>query len=129
MILTIKTDNPVAEFCLCDQQKCLGCLKWQADRQLANQIFFKLEDLLKMQKIAWKDLSGIVVFEGPGSFTGLRIGITTANSLAYGLDIPIISQQGDDWQDVGIRRLLSGENDKIVLPHYGAIANITLPKK
>lgn len=129
MIITIKTDNPIAEFCLFDQGKKLDCLQWEADRQLANQIFTKLEELLKKHNQVWSDLRGIVVFEGPGSFTGLRIGITVADTLAYGLKIPIVAERGENWQSQGIERLQKKQNDKIALPHYGAEANITLPKK
>ncbi len=131
MILTIKTDNPTADICLYVEAENTQpkCYSWKADRQLASQIFTKIEELLKSQKCSWQDLSGIIVFKGPGSFTGLRIGITVANSLAYGLDIPIVAEEGEEWRERGQRRLFAKENDKIALPHYGAEAHITLQKK
>ena len=74
-------------------------------------------------------LTRLIVFTGPGSFTGLRIGITTMNSLAYGLDIPIVGVNGEKWIENGLQRLNDGENDRIITPHYGAEANITSPRK
>ena len=72
-------------------------------------------------------IKGLAVFTGPGSFTGLRIGITTMNTIAYALDIPIVGTTGDDWLADGLARLRAGENDRIVTPHYGKPPNITKP--
>jgi tRNA threonylcarbamoyladenosine biosynthesis protein TsaB len=129
MIITLKTDNPDAEIGLYNGQKQLSYFSWHADRQLAKELLAMIHDQLQKQGIDWHDITGVVVFEGPGSFTGLRIGITVADTLAYGLSVPIIAAQGEDWLQKGIARLEKGENDKLALPHYGAEANITLPKK
>jgi hypothetical protein len=51
------------------------------------------------------------------------------NTIAYAENISIIGEQGDDWRAVAVRRLLGGENDKVVLPHYGADPRITKPTK
>lgn len=129
MTLTLKTDNPVAEIGLYNQLKQIGYYTWQADRKLAKELLQKMHDQLKAHHADWADIAGIVVFEGPGSFTGLRIGLTTANTLAYGLDVPIVASQGENWIDDGLKQLQAGQNDRLVLPLYGAEANITLPKK
>jgi tRNA threonylcarbamoyladenosine biosynthesis protein TsaB len=50
-----------------------------------------IDDLLKRNNIEYKSLSAISVSAGPGSYTGLRIGISTAKGLCFGLNIPIIS--------------------------------------
>ena len=75
------------------------------------------------------DLEGLLVFRGPGSFTGLRIGITVMNTIAYGQNIPIVGTNGDDWLDDGVSYLQNEENHQVVLPEYGAEARITKPKK
>jgi len=74
-------------------------------------------------------VTGLVVYQGPGSFTGLRIGITVFNTLAYTNKWPIVGTTGDNWRQAGIQRLEQGENDEIVLPEYGGEANITTPRK
>ena len=95
----------------------------------ANQFSTFIQQELRGQGLTWKEVTGLVVFKGPGSFTGLRIGITVMNSLAYINGLPIIGVTGERWQDEGLRRLAAGENDTIVMPEYGGEANITKPRK
>ncbi len=48
-----------------------------------------IDDIIKENKITVNDLNEIIVVNGPGSFTGIRLGITVAKTLAYTLNIPI----------------------------------------
>lgn len=129
LILTIRTDSPDAEVGIFDGQKQLDYEVWHADRNLSVTILGKIEKLLKKNKFKFDDLTGIVGFKGPGSFTGLRIGLTVANTLAYGLRIPVVSSDAQAWIQDGITRLEEGENDKVALPEYGREARITKPRK
>lgn len=129
MILTIRTDNPEAEVGLYDGQERLAYETWHAHRELSNTLHKKIQALLRQCDKRLEDVQGIVCYQGPGSFTGLRIGLTVANTLAYGLDTPIVATKGDDWIALGVARLQKGETDPVALPEYGAYANITLPKK
>src|SRR5699024_7344353 len=49
-----------------------------------------IDQLMKEVKVIPEDLTKIVVAKGPGSYTGVRIGLTTAKTMAWALDIPII---------------------------------------
>lgn len=130
MILVLRTDTKNAYVGLFDGTVEIGKYEWLADRQLAKDLLRVIRDELKKASHSWNDLTGIVVFKGPGSFTGLRIGITVANTLAYSLDIPVVGTNGDDeWLSGGLDRLEKKENDRIVLPFYGAEAHITAPRK
>jgi len=129
LILTIRTDNPDAEVGIFDGLKQLDYEVWHADRNLSVTILGKIEKLLEDNKFKFDDLTGVVAFKGPGSFTGLRIGITVANTLAYGLRIPVIADDAEAWIQDGIKRLEKGENDKVSLPEYGREARITKPRK
>lgn len=130
MILTLRTDSPVAHIGLYAKDgRQLSNHTWQADRQLARDLLGVIETQLAKNAASFATLSGIVVFEGPGSFTGLRIGLTVANTLAYAQNIPIVGAQGDDWIALGLAALQKGKNARIVLPHYGGEPNITQPKK
>lgn len=99
--------------------------EWQAGRTLARGLLKFLEE--KTGDL--HDISGIGVMKGPGSFTGLRIGLTVANTLADGLHVPIVGVTGENWQGRALEKLRSGEDEKIVLPEYGSAAHITAPKK
>lgn len=129
MILMIRTDKPEAELYLYDNNHKVAESKWEAHRQLADTIHLKIKELLDTNDLNYKDLKGMAVFKGPGSFTGLRIGITVANTFAYSLGLPIVGAEGDKWREQAIKRLNENKNDKIIAPFYGAEANITLPKK
>ena len=129
IILTIRTNKPEAEIGLFDGEARLAYEIWQAHRQLAETIHRKIEELLRSQHKGWQDIGGIVCFQGPGSFTGLRIGLTVGNALAYSYDVPIVATQDPRWLEAGIGRLLKGGSDIQAIPFYGADAHIIPPKK
>ena len=56
----------------------------------SEQLTLFIESLLREQRIEFSDLDAIAVSKGPGSYTGLRIGISTAKGLCYALDKPLI---------------------------------------
>jgi len=125
----MRTDKPDAELGIYDDEKQLAYMIWPAHRQLAETIHTKLNDLLSSQGMNLKSTGGIIVFQGPGSFTGLRIGLTVANALAVGLEVPIVAVQDPEWIEQGIRRLIASESDVQALPFYGADVHITPQKK
>ena len=109
-------------------------------REMAKNILAEIKEFLAENGANWQNLRGICVFSGPGSFTGLRIGVTVANTLADSLKIPIVGEKNSDnsknngenlenWREIALEKLNSGADDKIALPFYGAEANITKPRK
>ncbi|HSX52911.1 MAG TPA: tRNA (adenosine(37)-N6)-threonylcarbamoyltransferase complex dimerization subunit type 1 TsaB [Patescibacteria group bacterium] len=130
-ILTIRTDKPEAEIGLFEDSKKLSYKTWPAHRQLAETLHTQIEQLLSTHNLSMQKegLEGLVCFRGPGSFTGLRIGLTVANTLAYSLNIPIVGGMGDNWIDEGIRELKEGKNEQVVMPEYGSEPHITKPRK
>jgi len=128
MILLLDTSTPVCQLTLLEDDWRYDD-EWPADRQLAKGLLRYLQQQLEKNDKTFADISGIGVMKGPGSFTGLRIGLTVLNTLADAEDIPIVGETGDNWQQNATTRLLAGENEKIVLPFYGGEANITKPRK
>jgi tRNA threonylcarbamoyladenosine biosynthesis protein TsaB len=128
IILSLRTDKPEAEIGLFDGNTQLAYSTWQAHRELAETLHTQLRAELNKAGLQLSGIQGLVVYQGPGSFTGLRIGVSVANALAYGLQIAIVGQQGDSWLADGQKRLQSGENDGVVIPEYGSPPHTTTPK-
>lgn len=89
-----------------------------------------------------ENLKGVLVVVGPGGFTALRIGVATANTLAWSLDIPILGMENknnlDDKKliDKNFKKILKLKKfnsanvaGRQVLPKYGKQPNITISKK
>lgn len=128
MILLINTSTPVCSLSMVEGEWRYDN-EWESGRELAKGLLGFLEQEILSQGKKWSDVTGLVVYKGPGSFTGLRIGVTVFNTLAYSNKWPIVGATGDDWQTQGVTRLELGKNDEIVLPEYGGEANITKPRK
>ncbi len=126
MILAIRTDRPQAELYLLDAQANVSAQHiWQADRQLATTLLGEITQLITDQHLSFADLSGIIVFSGSGSFTGLRIGTTVANALAYSLGIPVAKTSGDAWLLESSSALAQAKLGQFVQPDYDRAPNIT----
>lgn len=128
MILLIDTSTPVCRVTLVEGEARTEC-EWQADRTLAKNLLRYLTEALAESGLALSGLTAIGVMMGPGSFTGLRIGMAVCNTLADSLMIPIVGARGEQWQEVALERLRAGETDRVVLPYYGSEAHITKPRK
>jgi tRNA threonylcarbamoyladenosine biosynthesis protein TsaB len=128
MILLLDTSTPICRLTLIDGNHKYDS-EWQADRTLARDLLAYLRDQLKTHNKTFADVSAIGVFRGPGSFTGLRIGLTVLNTFADAQHIPIVGGIGDDWQAEVRRKIEQGDDEKIVMPFYGGDAHITKPRK
>ena len=60
------------------------------EKDVSSHLFLSIQTLLKKAAISIKDLSYISVGTGPGSYTGIRIGVAAIKAIAYGLNIPMI---------------------------------------
>jgi tRNA threonylcarbamoyladenosine biosynthesis protein TsaB len=128
MIILLDTSTPKCKVSFVDGDWRFDD-EWESGRTLAKGLLGYMQDSLVKNDKSWTDITGIVAFKGPGSFTGLRIGLTVLNTLADSESIPIVGTTGDDWQAVGLIRLEKGENDELVMPEYGAPPHITTPRK
>lgn len=83
-------------------------------RRHASDILTAVDGLLAENGVLLKDLQYIGVVTGPGSFTGIRIGVATANALAYALQIPVVSVTALEpfvWDAGNAVALLDCKND------------------
>jgi tRNA threonylcarbamoyladenosine biosynthesis protein TsaB len=63
--------------------------KQPLDTRKAQVVLPMLEEILKKQSLRLEDISSIEVNPGPGSFTGIRVGLSIANTLGFLLNIPV----------------------------------------
>ena len=98
----------------------------------AERLHVFIEEIINEAGIGLKDLVAIAVSQGPGSYTGLRIGVSAAKGLCYALDIPLISV--DTLQTLASKVMVA---DGLIVPMidarrmevYSAIFSASLEKK
>ena len=128
MILLLDTSTSICKLTLVDGEWRYHD-EWRADRTLAKDLLRYLQYQLSKNNKSWQDVSAIGAFQGPGSFTGLRIGLTVLNTVAVSLSVPIVGCEGESWLEEAVMRLRQGDNDRLIMPLYGSEANITKPRK
>lgn len=90
LILAIDTATMVSSVAVADENKLLAELTVQTRLTHSETLLPHIRQVLEMAGVEKKQLSAVAISLGPGSFTGLRIGLAAAKAIAYGLDIPII---------------------------------------
>ena len=89
MYLAIDTFSDVAGLSIFNQNQILTTQMFYKKRQFSDFFPYKLETIKKELDFNFKTLKGVIVNKGPGSYTGIRVGITIAKTIAYSLNIPI----------------------------------------
>lgn len=87
----------------------------------SKDLLIKIQKILQEKKIALENISVILVNTDTGSYTGARVGVTVANTLAWSLDIPVLGYQNDNLNQILDRAKSSPAHfSKLVLPIYSA---------
>jgi tRNA threonylcarbamoyladenosine biosynthesis protein TsaB len=91
-ILNIETATKNCSVALAKNGETILC-KEMAEQGFshAEKLHLFIEEIIKDAGITFSDLSAVAVSQGPGSYTGLRIGVSAAKGLCYALEIPLIS--------------------------------------
>ena len=90
MQLAIDTSTDTASLALVRDRHVLAELTWRCGQNHTRQLLPNLEYLLRQFELSPAEITAIIVARGPGSFNGLRVGISVAKGLAFSLGIPII---------------------------------------
>lgn len=128
MILCIKADSHDV-FLGLFKDTLLAEKSWNAGRELSVQIHQEIETILESAGIELSDITGIIVYEGPGSYTGLRISISVANTIGYAQDIPVVGSTGGGWIEQGLANFRTLSTFSPVKPVYGGGVFTTKPRK
>ncbi|SDX30863.1 tRNA (adenosine(37)-N6)-threonylcarbamoyltransferase complex dimerization subunit type 1 TsaB [Paenibacillus sp. PDC88] len=87
--LALDTSTAVLAAALMENETVLSESNSRAERNHAVHVVQALEDLMKEQHIERSEIGGIAVGIGPGSYTGIRIAVTAAKTLAWAWDVPV----------------------------------------
>lgn len=91
IILSVDSASEAASVSILDEGKLLGELNLNYKKQHSILLMDMIDSLLKSCDLTINDIDGYVVSKGPGSFTGLRIGMATVKGLSLGSKKPFIS--------------------------------------
>lgn len=116
-ILCIETATEICSVALSENNKLLAFADSQTPNSHASQLHVLVENVLTKSGIKLRQLDAIAVSKGPGSYTGLRLGISAAKGYCYALNIPLISINTLQSlaQQVVLKSELDKSNSKILL--------------
>lgn len=137
-ILQIDTATELCSVSMSFNGKTIGIIEAQEPNIHASKLTVFIDQLLKDVNITYQDLAAICVSKGPGSYTGLRIGVSTAKGLCYALDIPLLAintlemmYEGATKYDLGQNTLyapmLDARRMEVYLEVYNASGKLIVP--
>ena len=90
MQLAIDTSTDIASLALVQGNEVMAELTWRCGQNHSTQLLPNLSHLLNQAQLSLQLVDCIIVAKGPGSFNGIRVGISTAKGLAFSLGIPLV---------------------------------------
>jgi tRNA threonylcarbamoyladenosine biosynthesis protein TsaB len=90
LLLALETSTTVCSIALYKEQQLLGASELQIEKSHSSHITVMVSQLVENCGATLQELSAVAVSGGPGSYTGLRIGTSTAKGLCYSLNIPLL---------------------------------------
>lgn len=91
LLLHIETSTAVCSVGLGKDGELLALKETKEGMKHASHLTVFIEDILKENNLAIADLDGLAISMGPGSYTGLRIGVSTAKGICYGANLPLLA--------------------------------------
>ena len=92
-ILNIETSTGVCSVSVCNGKRVLALRENSEGRSHAALLTIFIEEAMKEASVEFRELSAVAVSKGPGSYTGLRIGVSAAKGICYAWDIPLIATE------------------------------------
>ena len=91
LILSIETSTPVCSVAISTEEELLAFEKLSLEKSHSRLLTVVVRDLLNHSGVKGNEIDAVAVSKGPGSYTGLRIGVSTAKGLCYAWDKPLIA--------------------------------------
>lgn len=124
MIICLETSTSVCSVALCDSKGVIDLRESSENKSHASLLTLFIDDLLTNAGVSVQDLESVVVSKGPGSYTGLRIGVSAAKGLAYAASVPLIGVETTLSMFYGItdniRKKYGVDNKSLLIPMIDA---------
>lgn len=113
IILCIETATSVCSVALAKDNTLIAFRESYEKNAHASLVSVFIDEIIREAGINFKDLDAVAVSKGPGSYTGLRIGVSTAKGLCYALDIPLIAISTLRSMAAGMSKILTDQMDLV----------------
>ncbi len=121
LILSIETATPVCSAALLNDEGCILERFTTEENAHSRQLTVFLEEIMKETAHSFAQLDAVAVSEGPGSYTGLRIGVSAAKGICYAQDIPLIGISSLQSMAAGMQQLdTDSDYNSLYLPMMDA---------
>ncbi len=117
MILCLETATPVCSVALNDGCCTIALRETEGQNAHSEKITNFIREVMETAKIDYKQLDAVAVSQGPGSYTGLRIGVSTAKGICYAADLPLMAIDTLEAMAYGMKAKLGSqicENDLLI---------------
>lgn len=122
MILCLETATPSCSVALVHNNEVLACEEEPKGQNHSEKITLFIDKVMKKAGISYDKLDAVAVSMGPGSYTGLRIGVSTAKGICYAVSKPLIAVSTLQSMAYGGRDIVSDfkKDDVLLLPMIDA---------
>lgn len=117
MILCLETATPVCSVALNDGCCTIALRETEGQNAHSEKITNFIREVMETARIDYKQLDAVAVSQGPGSYTGLRIGVSTAKGICYAADLPLMAIDTLEAMAYGMKMKLGSqitENDLLI---------------
>lgn len=125
MILCLETSTAVCSVALVENGKVIALRESLDGQNHAEKITIFIDEVMKEANLSYRDLDAVATSMGPGSYTGLRIGVSTAKGLCYAMEKPLIAvdtlaAMAYGFKDAETQRRRDAESTDILCPMIDA---------
>jgi tRNA threonylcarbamoyladenosine biosynthesis protein TsaB len=117
MILCLETATPVCSVALNESCCTIALRETEGQNAHSEKITNFIREVMEVAKIDYSQLDAVAVSKGPGSYTGLRIGVSTAKGICYAADLPLMAIDTLEAMAYGMKAKLGnqiGEHDLLI---------------
>ncbi len=120
LILCLDTATEICSVSISENGKLLVCKENHEGNKHASVLTLLIQECLDYGKITMQDLAAVAVSKGPGSYTGLRVGVSTAKGICYALQIPLLAINTLESLAIRFMETKQIESDALLIPMLDA---------